>query len=139
MKSIILLLLMSSCVIAQRPHSVVLTANKDRLRQYVPGKYKLIYNYSISDKSSSRIDYNGDCLMDIRRHTISRVYGDKGEILDYKWLPIRVKEKNHSYTTWTIDGWAPSRINNDTLILWKREDIAGSSFLTTEYWLRLPD
>lgn len=148
MKLIIILLLLSSNVVAQKhPRYVQLVANRERIKHYVPGAYRLVrQTTSTIDGNVTEVPINmeigfsicdntvayllGDTQMDVKSYTLKATKVDSNSAL---YLQIRRYIKDTvPLTSWAIDGWIALCIKNDTLLMSKVQD----DVTTIRYWKR---
>jgi hypothetical protein len=146
MKLIILLLLMSSCAIAQHPKYVQLIANRERIRHYVPDMYRLVKQTTINpDGNVTDVPVSMEIGMTISPKAVAYVLNETEiEVKSYTLQPAKidagkasyikgyVKDNGNTFNTWSIDGWIPLCIKNDTLLMQQTID----DITTTRYWKR---
>jgi len=147
MKLITLLLLLSSSVVAQKhPKYVQLIANRERIKRYVPDMYRLVrVTTSSIDGGTWDMPINMEIGMTISPKAVAYVLSDtEVEVKSYTLKPAKVeagmaayikgyvKDNGDVFKTWSIDGWIPLCIKNDTLLMQQTLD----DVTTIRYWKR---
>lgn len=146
MKLITLLLLMSSCAMAQHPRYVQLVANRERIKHYVPDIYRLVrQTTSSTDGNSTEIPVSMEIGMTISPKAVAYILNETEiEVKSYTLKPVKVQSGSASYikgyvkdggqplNSWSIDGWIPICIKNDTLLMQQTID----DITTVRYWKR---